>query len=168
MAFETVPNVQDFLLTLNINIEPAVRDVLPGVHIHPLFLDVENGTWVLYVKFEPGTVLPSHFHTGTVHFYTTAGTWNYSEYPDDRQTAGSYLYEPGGSIHTFEVPADAAEAAEGFMVVSGANINFAADGSFMNIMDTGWIEQAILAACREKGMTPPRYIKPGGKADFTR
>jgi len=153
---------QDALLTLNTREETLIENVLPGVNIYPLFLDAENGTWVLRATFAPGTTLPKHFHTGTVHFYTLAGSWNYVEYPDQPQTAGSYLYEPGGSIHTFEVPADG-EGADGFMVVQGANINFDEDGNFINIMDAGWIEQIVIAAAQAQGIKP-RYFKPGADA----
>jgi 2,4'-dihydroxyacetophenone dioxygenase len=167
MALPTAITHQDRLLTINILQQDAVKDALPGLTSHPLFLDPENGTWVLYVKFAPGTILPTHFHTGTVHFYTTAGMWHYMEYPDDKQVAGSYLYEPGGSIHTFCVPADATESAEGFMVVSGANINFGAEGEFVNIMDAGWIENLLIDACKAQGRPVPRYIKPKQGAGFS-
>lgn len=56
--------------------------------------------------FHPGVVLPTHYHTGTVHLWTLSGRWNYLEYPDQPQRAGSYLFEPGSSIHTLSVPAD--------------------------------------------------------------
>ncbi|MCG9697862.1 2,4'-dihydroxyacetophenone dioxygenase family protein [Shewanella sp. Isolate11] len=151
---------QDLLLTLNTNEESLIKDALPGVDVYPLFIDAENGTWVIRAIFKPGVTLPKHFHTGAVHFYTLSGTWNYLEYPDQPQTAGSYLYEPGGSIHTFHCPEDSG-GADGFMVISGANINFDADGNFMNIMDAGWIEQTIVAVAKAKGIVP-RYIKPGG------
>lgn len=166
MALPDVFTHQDRLLTVNTNGEPRLPTEVEGVTITPLFLDREHGVWVLYGRFEPGVVLPTHFHTGTVHFYTTKGVWNYLEYPDDPQTAGSYLYEPGGSIHTFSVPADASEAAEGFMVVYGANINFV-DGNYRSIMDAGAIEESILGAVK-MGMIPmPRYIRPKGGAEFS-
>lgn len=149
---------QDRLLTVNIHdLEGLAAE---GVTLTPLFLDRENGTWVLYGKFAPGTVLPTHFHTGTVHFFTTKGRWNYAEYPDDPQIAGSYLYEPGGSIHTFTVPADATEPAEGFMVVSGANVNFV-DGQYHSLTDAGSLEEMFLAMAKAAGVAPPRYIRPG-------
>lgn len=168
MALPDTINHQDHLLTININDETAVPEPINGYEIQPLFLDPENGTWVLYAKFPPGTLLPTHFHTGTVHFFTTRGTWNYVEYPDDKQTAGSYLYEPGGSIHQFSVPEDATEPAEGFMVVSGANINFDDDGTYQDITDAGAIETNILAICKAMGREVPRYIKPGGEAKLSR
>jgi len=155
---ETI-NHQDVLLTLNTREEALIKDVLPGVDMQPLFLDPENGTWVVRALFKPGTTLPRHFHTGTVHFYTLAGCWYYLEYPDQPQTAGSYLYEPGGSIHTFHCPEDC-EGADGFMVIKGANINFDAEGNFVNIMDTGWIEEMVVAAARSQGIDKPRYFKP--------
>lgn len=150
---------QDNLLTVNIHDMTYVPGAAPGSEIVPLFLDRENGIWVLYGRFQPGTKLPRHFHTGTVHFFTTKGQWNYLEYPHNPQVEGSYLYEPAGSIHTFAVPEDATEPAEGFMVVYGANINFDGD-KFMNIRDAGAIEDGILAYFKGKGLPVPPYISP--------
>jgi 2,4'-dihydroxyacetophenone dioxygenase len=157
MALPEVTTHQDRLLTININ--DATPPAMDGVSLTPLFLDRENGVWVLYGKFAPGTVLPTHFHTGTVHFFKTKGRWNYREYPEDPQISGSYLYEPGGSIHTFMVPADAAEDAEGFMVVNGANVNFV-DGSYQNITDAGSLEDMFLAFAKATG-SPLSFIRPG-------
>lgn len=162
MALPGVIQHQHFLLTLNTNQESLIKDALPGVDVYPLFLDPENGTWVIRAIFKSGVTLPKHFHTGVVHFYTLSGTWHYLEYPDQPQTAGSYLYEPGGSIHTFHCPEDA-QGADGFMVISGANINFDSEDNVVNIMDAGWIEQMIIAAAEAQGIVP-RYIKPGATA----
>jgi 2,4'-dihydroxyacetophenone dioxygenase len=152
---------QHELLTVNIQDMSYLPGAAPGSEIIPLFLDRENGIWVLYGKFAPGTKLPKHFHTGTVHFYTTKGQWNYIEYPQHPQTAGSYLYEPGGSIHTFSVPDDAREPAEGFMVVYGANVNFEGD-KFIGIRDAGAIEDGILKYVGDKNLPIPGYISPNG------
>ena len=167
MALPKVVTHQDRLLSVNIHESQEFPGSESGSTIIPLFLDRENGVWVLYGKFDPGTTLPPHFHTGTVHFFTTKGQWNYVEYPDDPQTAGSYLYEPGGSVHTFSVPADAKEPAEGFMVVYGANVIFA-DGEYQGVRDAGAIEEGILAAARNAGLPVPRYIRPKGGAEFSR
>lgn len=154
---------QDRLLTVNIHKMTYVPGAAPGSEIIPLFLDRENGIWVLYGKFQPGSTLPKHFHTGTVHFFTTKGEWNYIEYPNDPQTEGSYLYEPAGSIHSSSVPAHAKEAAEGFMVVYGANVNFEGD-TFLNIRDAGAIEDGILDYFKSKGLPVPPYISPKAAA----
>ena len=97
-APETITH-QDSLLTVDTNAGKFLKGLLhPGISVYPLFLDPCNGVWVLRVKFAPGVTLPMHFHTGTVHAYTMSGCWYYTEYPDQRQTAGMYLYEPGGSV----------------------------------------------------------------------
>lgn len=163
MSFDAVVHHQDYLLTINRHQQGEVINALPGVHVTPCFLDPENGVWVLYARFDPGTVLPRHYHTGVVHFLTTKGSWNYVEYPDDVQTEGSYLYEPGGSIHQFE----SKEGAEGFMVVHGANVNLNDDDSLMFIMDAGWIDQTLHAVAKQTNQKMPRYIKPKAMADFS-
>lgn len=165
MPLPKVVHGQSRLLTVNVNDSQGVPMRDPGVTLTPLFLDRENGVWVLYAKFEPGARLPTHFHTGTVHFFTTKGSWGYLEHAEDPQTAGSYLYEPGGAVHTFTVPADAKEAAEGFMVVHGANINFV-DGEYQNIVDAGALEDGIFKAAMFHGIPMPRYIRPRGGAEF--
>jgi 2,4'-dihydroxyacetophenone dioxygenase len=52
-------------------------------------------------------------------------------------------------------------------VVAGANVNFDADGNFVNIMDAGWIEQAALVAAKAQGLGTPRYIKPKRGAGYS-
>ena len=150
--------VQNRLLTINVNDTPM--PAIDGISLIPLFLDRENGTWVLYGRFAPGTTLPTHYHTGTVHFFTTKGAWNYAEHPDDPQTAGSYLYEPGGSMHSFTVAADAVEDAEGFMVVHGANVNFV-DGQFHDITDASSLEDLFQAVGQMPGMPALHWFRPG-------
>lgn len=157
MAFEAVINEQERLLTINHNRDGEVKDALPGVHVTPMYLDREKGIWVIYARFEPGTRLPKHYHSGVVHFYTTKGSWAYVEHPEDVQTAGSYLYEPAGSIHTFE----SKEGAEGFMLVEGANVNLNDDDSLMFIMDAGWIEDTLGKVAEANGEKLPAYIRPG-------
>src|SRR5262245_21916742 len=130
MPLPTSINHLDHLLTIDSDQEQWIKDFpVPGSDICPLFLDPENGIWVLRVKLGPGVTLPNHFHTGTVHLFTMTGRWNYAQYPHQPQTSGCYLYEPGGSIHQFTTPADNTGVTDTFMVVHGANVNFDADGN---------------------------------------
>jgi 2,4'-dihydroxyacetophenone dioxygenase len=163
MGIQGVVTHQDYLLTVNRHKEGEVINALPGVHVSPMFLDPGNGVWVVYARFDAGTRLPKHYHSGVVHFYTTKGSWAYVEHPDAVQTEGSYLFEPAGSIHTFE----SKEGAEGFMVVQGANINLNDDDTLMFIMDAGWIDQTLNAVAKAAGKKAPRYIKPAAGADFS-
>ncbi len=156
-------NDQEELLYINRFETDEIKDALPGFTVTPFFLDRENGIWVLYVKVAPGASVPTHFHTGPVHLYTTKGEWYYKEYPDDIQKEGTYLYEPGGSYHTLTSD----KGAEFFNMVIGSNINFV-DGEFLNIMDAGWIKEALEKATAEAGKEMPKYIEPGGGARYTK
>ena len=159
----------DELLTLNSNELPIYKDALPGVpgvDVQPLMLDPSQGIWALRVIFAPGVILPKHYHTGTVHLWTLSGRWHYVEYPDQPQTAGSYLFEPGGSIHQFMVPADNSGPTETLMVVTGANINFDQDGNFINVMDANDIMSLIENLVEERGLEPAKYITVKA-ADYT-
>ena len=112
------------LLFLNTKELPLYENAvpgMPGVHVQPLMLDTHRGIWVLRVLFEAGVILPTHYHTGSVHLWTLSGKWNYLEYPDQPQTAGCYLYEPGSSVHTFTTPKDNTEITDvkQFLAVAG-------------------------------------------------
>jgi len=74
MALPEVINHQDFLLTLNTNEEQIIKDALPGVDVYPLFLDPENGVWVIRAKFKPGITLPKHFHSWCGAFLYLSGS----------------------------------------------------------------------------------------------
>lgn len=154
---------QDQLLTIDTNVGEFLKGLLhPGISAYPLFLDPYNGVWVLRIKFAPGVTLPLHFHTGTVHAYTMSGCWYYTEYPNQKQTAGMYLYEPGGSVHQFNTPADNAGDTDVFFVVTGANINFEGmDGAYMGVMDAGWIKTMVDTMIKEQGATGMKYISAG-------
>ena len=154
---------QPKLLTIDTTRVPFVRDaLLPGIRVQPLFLDPQNGVWVLRVLFPPGITLPRHFHTGSVHLWTISGRWHYVEHPDQPQTAGCYLYEPGGSVHQLHTPESNTEDTDTFMVVTGCNVNFADDGAFLNIMDAGWIENMVNQLAADQRLGSLEYIHGQG------
>jgi len=160
---------QDRLLTLNVKREPGISfpDGAPGITVWPLYIDTENSVWVLYAAYAPGIRLPMHYHTGAVHFFTVKGSWHYAEYPDDLQTAGSYLYEPTGSVHSLCIPESNTEDTEGFMVMNGVNVSFDDDGNYLGVEGAGSMEMMIEEWARRNGGKLPRYIKPTGIVDFT-
>jgi hypothetical protein len=159
VALPEIVTHQDRLLTIDTNENPPLKGLLhPGIRVHPLMLDAYNGLWVLRAIFPPGVTLPMHFHTGTVHMYTMSGCWYYTEHPEQKQTAGCYLYEPGGSIHQLETPASNTEDTDTFMVVTGSNINFLDDGSFLDIMDAGMIKAWVDRAIKDQGLSNMKYI----------
>jgi 2,4'-dihydroxyacetophenone dioxygenase len=151
------------LLTLNSNELPIYKDALPGipgVDVQPLMLDTHRGVWVLRAVFHPGVTLPTHYHTGIVHMWTLSGKWLYAEYPDEPQTAGSYLFEPGSSVHTFTTPADNTGPTETLMLVEGSNVNFDREGHFVGLLDANSIALLIDHLVQTRGLEPARYIRP--------
>ncbi|GAB93224.1 2,4'-dihydroxyacetophenone dioxygenase family protein [Gordonia rhizosphera] len=153
---------QGELLTVNVENTPLIKDSLgPGVHFKPLRLDLEKGEWVVLATFAPGARVPLHYHTGTVDGYTMSGSWHYEEYPDQPQTAGSYLYEPGASAHTFVCPESNTEDTVVFFSITGANINFNEDGTFHSILDAALIQHLTGTLAEAQGLGPINYITGG-------
>ncbi|WP_416063803.1 2,4'-dihydroxyacetophenone dioxygenase family protein [Rhodococcus indonesiensis] len=157
---------QGELLTVNEENIPLIKDSLgPGVHFKPLRLDLENGEWVVLATFAPGARIPLHYHTGAVDAWTISGCWYYVEYPEQKQTAGSYLYEPGASVHTLACPETNTEDTVALFRVTGANINFNEDGTFHSILDAALIRHLTGTLSAEQNLGPVNFIG-GGAAGF--
>jgi 2,4'-dihydroxyacetophenone dioxygenase len=92
-------------------------DYAPGVQLKLLKVNKVSGQIVMLLKAEPGSYLGRHKHYGTVCVYTLSGKWRYVE-DDWRASTGSFVYEPAGSIHTFE--ADKQEGLLAFLVMEGS------------------------------------------------
>ena len=159
---------QGELLTVNVDEIPLLQDaVAPGIHIKPLRLDPEMGETVLLAVMAPGCKLPIHYHTGTAEVYTFSGCWAYHEYPDQPQTAGSYLYEPGGSIHTFYCPEDNTEDTVVLLWMRGAQVNFNDDGTLHSINDATSIQYVTEAVSAAQGTGAVPYIHGGVAGQIT-
>ena len=128
-----------------------------GVKLQLLQVDIEVGLWVIRNHFEPGARVQTHKHTGQVFAFTQAGCWKYDEYPE-RMTAGTYLFEPAGSIHTLIVPEDNTEVTDVWFAIYGANLNLDADGNVESVLDAGFILEAYLALCEAEGHDTPNVI----------
>ena len=100
-AFAPIPGIPEALHRAEKDL-PFV-EYQEGVVFQLLHADVAVGLWVIRVRFQPGVTIQRHRHTGEVFAFTLQGSWKYLEYPDVN-VAGSYLFEPAGSIHTLDVP----------------------------------------------------------------
>jgi 2,4'-dihydroxyacetophenone dioxygenase len=157
-----VAQPQEDLLTVNLDDIPLLKDALgPGIHIQPLLIDPEHGKVVLMAVLAPGCELPIHYHTGTAEVYTLQGRWEYREYPGQPQTAGSYLYEPGGSVHTFFCPEDNTEDTVALLWMEGAQINFNEDGTLYAINDATSIQYLAETLPAAQGTGPVNYLHGG-------
>jgi hypothetical protein len=113
---------------------------------------------VVRATFEPGATIPLHYHTGVAEVFTLSGRWHYREYPHQPQAAGSYLYEPGSSVHTFITPADNTEDTVILVRVIGANINFTDDGQFHSILDAALLRHLTDTLSAEQHLGAINYI----------
>ena len=158
---------QNELLTVNVSDIPVLKDALgPGINFQPLFLDPEVGVWSVIATFPPGVGLPIHLHTGPVHGYTLKGSWIYREYPDQPQTAGSYLYEPASSVHELYVPDTNTEDTIILFIVYGANVSFTEDGQFHSVLDAITVQKLVEQCSLAQGLGTVNYLT-GGTAKYT-
>lgn len=128
-----------------------------GVVFQLLQVNLEAGLWVIRVRFDPGVTIQRHRHTGEVFAFTLRGAWRYLEYPDVN-SAGSYLYEPAGAIHTLHVPATNKEVTDVWFAIHGANLNLDADGKVEAVLDAATVLEIYRGQCRERGLVAPRVI----------
>jgi 2,4'-dihydroxyacetophenone dioxygenase len=128
-----------------------------GVDFQLLHVDLDTGFWVVRARFQPGVTIQRHKHTGDVFAFTLKGAWKYLEYPEIN-TAGSYLYEPAGSIHTLHVLETNTEVTDAWFAVHGANLNLDADGKVESVLDAGAVLEIYLARCEKSGHGRPNVI----------
>jgi 2,4'-dihydroxyacetophenone dioxygenase len=128
-----------------------------GVELQVLRIDLSTGLWVIRNRFQPGVQIPTHRHTGEVHAVTLSGAWKYLEY-DFVNTAGSFLFEPAGSVHTLSVPADNEETTEVVFSIEGANLDLSEDGEVMMVVDAHLILEVYLSLCEAEGHGRPPII----------
>ena len=125
-------------------------------------VDLANGVWVVHQQFEPGATVQKHRHTGPVYAFTVSGKWLYLESPDEPNTAGSYLYEPAGSVHTLHVPSEVEGPTDVWFTIFGANLNLDADDQVEMVIDAPFILDFYRAMCAEQfGIEDPPVIVIG-------
>ena len=129
----------------------------PGVEMQVLQVDIPSGLWVIRMRMQPGATLPTHRHGGEVYAFTIQGAWKYLEYPEVNR-AGSYLYEPAGSIHTLQALPTNTEVTDVWFAIRGANLNLDDHGNVETVVDAGTVLELYLAGCRQAGHPTPSVI----------
>lgn len=132
-------------------------DSRPGIRSQLLSVCAATGTWVLRNRFAPGYTSPPHHHTGGVHAFTHTGHWRYQEY-DWVAGPGSYVHEGAGGRHTLIIPPDNTGEVEITFVIDGGNVNFTADGDYIDMLDGIMMLKHYLQKCQEQGFDRPDGI----------
>ena len=132
-------------------------DIGDGSLLKVLQIKEREGLWVIRNRFSPGYQVQTHKHTGPVYAFTTSGAWKYKE-SDFVNRAGSFLYEPAGSVHTLIVPDDNTEPTDVFFAIWGANLNLDADGNVESVIDAGLVLQGYYLMCEAAGLPKPAVV----------
>jgi quercetin dioxygenase-like cupin family protein len=137
-------------------------DLGEGTLLKVLQVDLAAGVWVIRNQFAPGTTIATHKHTGHVHAFTQSGSWHYLESPDAVNVAGSYLFEPAGSVHTLHVPDSNTETTDVWFTIHGANLNLDAAGASELVIDAHFILPLYVALCQDQhGLADPPVVVVG-------
>ncbi len=129
-------------------------DIGDGSQLKVLQVRANEGLWIIENIFMAGYEVDMHKHTGPVFGYTQSGAWKYKEY-DYVNRAGSFLYEPAGSVHTLTCIEDNTRV---WFQMYGSNINLDADGNITSVVDGPLTLQFYLALCAEMGHPNPPVI----------
>jgi 2,4'-dihydroxyacetophenone dioxygenase len=136
------------------------RDELPyvdigdGSQLRVLQVKPKEGLWVVENIFQAGYEVDTHKHTGPVWGYTRSGAWKYKEY-EYVNRAGSFLYEPAGSLHTLQCIEDDTQV---WFQMYGSNINLDGDGNITSVVDGALTLEFYLGMCEELGHPRPNVI----------
>lgn len=129
-------------------------DIGDGSKLKVLQVKIGEGLWIIENIFQAGYEVETHRHTGPVWGYTTSGAWKYKEY-DYVNRAGSFLYEPAGSIHTLQCIENDTRV---WFQMHGANINLDSQGNVTSIVDGRLTLDFYCAMCEEQGLPRPRVL----------
>jgi len=129
-------------------------DIGDGNKLKVIQVDTAESLWIVENIFMAGYEVQKHRHTGPVFGYTRSGAWKYKEY-DDVNRAGSFLYEPAGSIHTLTVLEDNTQV---WFHMYGANLNLREDGSIESVTDGAGTLAAYYTLAEMQGLPRPNVL----------
>jgi quercetin dioxygenase-like cupin family protein len=146
------PNVQD-ATHLSTEQIPFV-ELGGGNKLRVLQVKEQEGLWIIENIFQAGFEVQAHRHTGPVWGYTTSGAWKYKEY-EYVNRAGSFLYEPAGSVHTLQCVEDDTRV---WFHMTGCNLNLDADGNVESVTDGALTLMGYLAMAEAQGLGRPPVL----------
>jgi quercetin dioxygenase-like cupin family protein len=129
-------------------------DIGAGAKLKVIQVKETEGLWIIENIFQSGFEVQTHRHTGPVWGYTVSGGWKYKEY-DYVNHAGSFLYEPAGSVHKLQCVEDDTRV---WFHMYGANLNLDADGNVESVTDGAGTLAAYYLLCEAAGLPRPNVL----------
>ena len=136
-------------------------DIGGGTMIQLLMVDLAQNIWITRNRMPAGTRVITHYHTGPVYAFTLQGCWYYAEYPETVNQAGSFLFEPAGSVHTLVVPEDQDGETIVWFLIHGTNINIDASGNVISIADAHNVLAGYRLLCERSGLSADAVVVMG-------
>ncbi|EED34960.1 conserved hypothetical protein [Luminiphilus syltensis NOR5-1B] len=120
-------------------------DLGGGTQFKLLRCNMQSGEWTLYVRMEAGAAFAPHRHLSNSEYYVTKGELLYDV---GSAPAGTYGYEPIGSIHTqarCEIDTEMIFMGRGAVAFTGdeGEIRFILDNEFLRDVTTGDVNADI-------------------------
>ena len=129
-------------------------DIGDGSKLKVIQVKEREGLWIVENIFQAGYEVQKHRHTGPVYAYTTSGAWKYKEY-EYVNRAGSFLYEPAGSVHTLQCVENDTHV---WFQIYGANLNLDEQGNVESVIDGALTLSAYYALCEAEGHPRPNVL----------
>jgi 2,4'-dihydroxyacetophenone dioxygenase len=129
-------------------------DIGDGNKLKVIMVKPQEGLWIVENIFMAGAEIPRHRHTGPVFAYTTSGAWKYKEYPDVNR-AGSFLFEPAGSVHTLTALEDNTQV---WFQMYGVNLNLDENDNVESVFDGPGSLEAYYLLAEAEGFPRPHVL----------
>ncbi len=136
---------------------PWVQNPTVDAQLRLLHVDPVNQMSVSHGLLAPGLSVGTHRHLGPVQMWTMSGSWVYREH-EFVNRAGSYLFEPVGSVHTLAVPADNDGPTEVLSIVYGDVEYLDPDGNVLYVSNWQRTLDQYLEACEAAGLPRPNGL----------
>jgi quercetin dioxygenase-like cupin family protein len=121
-----------------------------------LRVSLAENSYTIMIRWSAGSRVPTHRHFGSVHAWTLAGQWRYTEY-DWVARPGTYVFEPPGTVHSLCVDEDT----EALFVVNGGQVDLGPDGQILYAIDAGMSLAVYEAALHAMGVELPPGLVVG-------
>jgi len=128
-----------------------------GIEVKMLRVGGASGIYTILTRFQPGVQLMTHRHFGAVWALTVEGRWRYLEYPWHAE-AGSFVFEPPGSVHTLKVPDDNDGPTTIFFTIEAGMVFLGEAGELLFIEDGPSLHQHYSNALAAAGVAYPDEI----------
>jgi quercetin dioxygenase-like cupin family protein len=139
-------------------LDPATLPWVPqadGVWFKPLRISPSTGTWTNLLKVARAGIISRHRHPSPVEAWVLQGSWRYLEHPWTA-TAGCYVYEPAGDVHTLVTEGESEMVT---LFAMHGPIDYLDEAGATTFTETAHTKLSrYLSFCRQQGIAPAPVV----------